>query len=252
VAQRNPPNDPELAAPFESGSVRTGTLVPMRTVEYAPGRLADVFGGSTQPTILLWHGQHSDARATVRPLAESIARHDAAVVVPDWDSSAPDGGRADLLRSIDFTRERANDADGIVLVGWSLGGVAAAGVTLDAARFDIALAHTVCIACPFMDRDPISGRPVSVGLSSDHVGSPFTLIHGLADDIVPVQVSRAFAASLRRIGWPVDLLELTADHWSIAGTEYDAFTKRYEPGKGGRAHSVAGEVAARIAATFGR
>ncbi|HKI41482.1 MAG TPA: alpha/beta fold hydrolase [Mycobacterium sp.] len=224
----------------------------MRTVEYAPGRLADLFGDSTQPTILLWHGQQTDARAAVRPLAGLLAGHDAAVVVPDWDSYAQDGGRADLLRSIDFTRERANDADGIVLVGWSLGGVAAARLTLDAAQLDIALAHTVCLACPFTVRDPISGRLVTEGLSSDHIGSPFTLMHGLADDVVPVTVSRLFAASLERIGWPVDLLELAADHWSIAGTEYDAVAERYEPGKGGQAQFVAGEVAARIAATLGR
>ncbi len=226
--------------------------MPVRTVEYAPGRLADVFGHSTQPTILLWHGQQTDARAAVRPLAGLLAGHDAAVVVPDWDSYARDGGRADLLRSIDFARERANDVDGIVLVGWSVGGVAAARLTLDAAHLDIGLAHTVCLACPFMVRDPISDRLVTEGLSSGHIGSPFTLMHGLADDVVPVTVSRAFAASLERIGWPVDLLELAADHWSIAGTEYDAVAERYEPGKGGQAQFVAGEVAARIAATLGR
>ena len=226
--------------------------MPVRTVEYAPGRLADVFGDSTLPTILLWHGQQTDARAAVRPLAGFLAGHDAAVVVPDWNSYAQDGGRADLLRSIDFTRERANDADGILLVGWSLGGVAAARVTLDAAHLDIALAHTVCLACPFMIRDPIFGRLVDEGLCSDHIGSPFTLMHGLADDIVPVTVSRVFAASLERIGWPVELLELAADHWSIAGTEYDVAAERYAPVKGGPAHSVAGEVAARIAATIGR
>jgi dipeptidyl aminopeptidase/acylaminoacyl peptidase len=224
----------------------------VKTVEYAPGRLADVFGDSTQPTILLWHGMQADARAVVRPLAGLLSDRGAAVVAPDWNSHARDGGRADLLRSVDFSWKRANDANGIVLVGWSLGAVAAAGLTLDAAGHDVVLAHTVCLAGAFMVRDPISGRQVTDRLASEHVGSPFTLLHGLADDMVPVTASRAFAASLERIGWPVDLVELAADHGSIAGAEYDPVMDRFEPAQGGQAQVVAGEVAARIAATLGR
>lgn len=58
----------------------------------------------------------TDARAAVRPLAGLLAGHDAAVVAPDWNSHADDGGRADLLGSLDYTRRHANNAD-IVLVG---------------------------------------------------------------------------------------------------------------------------------------
>jgi dienelactone hydrolase len=223
--------------------------VAVRTVEYAPGRLADVFGDSTQPTVLLWHGMQTDARAAVRPLAGMLAGHGAAVVAPDWNSHADDGGRADLVRSLDFARHLA--ADAMVLVGWSLGGCAAAGLTLDAARFDLALAHTVCLAGAFMVPDPISGRTPTDMLSADRIGSPFTLLHGLADDAVPVSASRAFAADLQEIGWPVDLVELAADHGSIAGADYDPVADRYEPARSGRALEVAGEVAARIAATLG-
>ncbi|OBI56986.1 S9 family peptidase [Mycobacterium sp. E787] len=220
----------------------------MRTVEYAPGRLADVFGDSTQPTVLLWHGMQTDARAAVRPLAGLIADRGARVVAPDWNSHADDGGRADLLRSLEFARARASGA--MVLVGWSLGGCAAAGLTLDAARFDLALAHTVCLAGAFMVPDPISGRPPGEMLTADRIGSPFTLLHGLADDAVPVTASRAFAAQLQEVGWPVDLVELGADHGSIAGADYDPVADRYEPGTSREALEVAGEVAARIAATL--
>ena len=80
--------------------VGPGTLVAMKTAEYAPGRLVDVFGESTQPTVLLWHGMQTDARAAVRPLAGMLARHGAAVVAPDWNSHSDDGGRADLLGSL--------------------------------------------------------------------------------------------------------------------------------------------------------
>jgi dienelactone hydrolase len=218
-------------------------------VEYAPGRLADVFGDAMQPTILLWHGMQSDARAAVRPLAGMLAGHGAAVVAPDWNSHADDGGRADLLRSLDFTRDFAN-GNGIVLVGWSLGGAAAAGLTLDAARFDVTLSHTICLAGAFAYTEPISGRPPTDGLPADRVGSPFTFLHGLADDAVPVKTSRRFAADLEEAGWSVELVEPAADHGSIVSAEYDAAGDRYEPATGGQTLRVATEVAARIAATL--
>jgi dienelactone hydrolase len=210
--------------------------------------LADVFGDSTRPAILLWHGMQTDARAAVGPLAGMLAGHGAAVVAPDWNSHADDGGRADLLRSLDFTRNLADDA--LVLVGWSLGGCAAAGLTLDAARYDVDLAHTVCLAGAFMVPDPISGRMPTDMLSADRARSPFTLLHGLADGAVPVTASRAFAAGLQQAGWPVALVELAADHGSIAGADYDPVADRYEPAQSGRALAVGGEVAARIAATL--
>jgi dipeptidyl aminopeptidase/acylaminoacyl peptidase len=212
--------------------------------------LADVFGDSSRPTVLLWHGMQTDARAAVGPLAGMLADRGAAVVAPDWNSHADDGGRGDLLRSLDFARNFAGQADGIVLVGWSMGGCAAAGVTLDAQRLGLALAHTVCLAGAFMVPDPISGRRPADMLSASRVGAPFTLLHGLADDSVPVEASREFAAGLRQVGWPVELVELQADHGSIAGADYDPVADRYEPATGGRALEVAAEVADRIAATL--
>ncbi|OBF17300.1 esterase [Mycobacterium kubicae] len=220
----------------------------METVEYAPGRNADVFGDPTDPPVLLWHGMQTDARAAVRPLAELIAGHGAAVVAPDWNSHSDDGGRSDLLGSLDFVRNHARGGHGIVLVGWSMGGAAAAGLTFDAARHDVTLAHTVCLAGAFMAPDPISGRALTDGLSGDQAGSPFTLLHGRADDVVPMSASRDFAAYLERVGWPVDLVELDADHGSIAGADYDTVADRYEPGRSDEARKAAKDVAVRIAA----
>lgn len=221
--------------------------MPVETVEYAPGRLADVYGDPAQPAVLLWHGMQTDARAAFGPLAGMLAERGAAVVAPDWNSHADDGGRADLSRSLDFTRERAGDPDAIVLVGWSMGGCAAAGLTL---RGDVPLAHTVCLAGAFMVPDPVTGRVPTEALTAERAGTPFTLLHGLADDVVPVTASRDFAAALHRAGWPVELVELAADHGSIAGADYDAVADRYEPGKSEEALRVAGEVAARIAAAL--
>lgn len=175
----------------------------------------------------------------------------AAVVAPDWNSHADDGGRADLLGSLDFTRDFAGPGNGIVLVGWSMGGCAAAGLTLNAARFDATLVHTVCLAGAFMVPDPLSGQAPADALSDGRAGTPFTLLHGLADDAVPVSASREFATALGRAGWPVELVELDADHGSIAGADYDPVADRYEPGMSEEALRVAGEVATRIAALIG-
>lgn len=217
----------------------------MQTVEYAPGRLADVFGEAAQPTVLIWHGMQSDARAAVRPLAEMLAVHGVTAVAPDWNSHAADGGRADLLRSVDFTRQRS--AEGIVLVGWSLGGAAAAGLTLDAQRYNVVISHTVCLAGAFMAHDPISGRSLAKLLAAGEQAAPFTLLHGLADDVVPVRASTEFAAALERAGRPVELVTLAAEHGSIAGADYDAAADRYVAGESDEAQRVAHEVAERIA-----
>jgi len=76
----------------------------MQTVEYAAGRLADVFGKPSQPTVLLWHGQQPDARSSVRPLGELIAGHGLGVIAPDWNSYSDDGGAYDKTDLISGAR----------------------------------------------------------------------------------------------------------------------------------------------------
>lgn len=223
----------------------------MQTVEYAPGRLADVSGEPSQRTVLLWHGQQPDARAAVRPLAELLVGRGLGVVIPDWNSHADDGGRADLLRSVHFARERVDDPDGLVLVGWSMGGVAAAGLTIQAHRLGVGFAHTVCLAGAFMVADPIFGRVPATQLTGDARPGPFTLLHGLADDVIPVAVSHDFAAALRRSGGPVQVVELPANHGSIAGASYDSVAQRYAPAGDTETLAVAADVAAWIAAAPG-
>jgi len=223
----------------------------METVEYAPGRLVDVSGRPAQRTVLLWHGQQADARGAVRPLAELLVRHGLGVVVPDWNSHADDGGRADLLRSVHFARERVDDPDGLVLVGWSMGGVAAAGLTIQARRVDVGFAHTVCLAGAFMVTDPIFGRVPATQLKPGARRCPFTLLHGLSDDVIPVAATREFASALRRNGWPAEVVELPADHGSIAGASYDTAADRYSAADDPQTLAVAADVAARIAALAG-
>ncbi|ORB13665.1 esterase [Mycolicibacterium moriokaense] len=217
----------------------------MDTVEYAPGRNADVFGELKGGGVLMWHGAQTDARASMRPLASRLVELGHGVVVPDWNSQADDRGRADLLRSLQFAREASAEPDAMVLVGWSMGGLAAAGVTLHAARLDTRLKHTVCLAGAFMVTDPVFGEPL---VADSGVRVPFTLLHGVDDDVIPVAASREFAAMLRQHDWPVSLAELPADHATIAGASYDAVAGRYSAADDPDALKIADEVAARIAA----
>lgn len=215
-------------------------------MEYSPGRSADIFGDKTSPTVLMWHGAQTDARATMTPLAELVAAHGRVVVVPDWDSHADDYGRGDLLQSMQFARTLDGGDGGVVLVGWSMGGLAAAGMTLHARRFAARIAHTVCLAGAFMARDPVSGTQLAPQLSGGN-GSPFTLLHGTGDDVVPLDASREFAAVLERNKWPVDLIEVDTDHGGIAGATYDPIADRYSAADDQTALEIASDIAARIA-----
>ena len=223
----------------------------METIEYAPGRSADLFGSPRDPTVLLWHGMQTDSRAALTPLAEAIAGHRLAVVVPDWNSHAEDGGRADLLGSAAFARENATNANDLVVVGWSMGGLAAAGLTIGSDAVGMRVGHTVCLAGAFGATDPISGGPLTDGLDRAPTGA-FTLLHGLHDDVVPITVSTTFAARLGECGWPAEVVELDADHGSIAGARYDPAGDRYAPSDDPATLSIAGEVAERIAVAAGR
>nr|WP_090339147.1 alpha/beta fold hydrolase [Mycolicibacterium malmesburyense] len=217
----------------------------MHTVEYSPGRSADIYGDPAQPTVLMWHGAQTDSRAAMRPLAERVHAHGLAVVLADWDSHADDRGRADLLASAARAREHAGDAP-LVVVGWSMGGLAAAGLAIHAREFRVA--HTVCLAGAFMVADPLSGAPLPGSLDGDPVA--FTLLHGAHDDVVPAEVSRQFAESLSRHGWPVSCDVLEADHGSIAGATYNPAADRYSAATDEASLAVAADVAARIVAVL--
>jgi hypothetical protein len=65
--------------------------------------------------------------------------------------------------------------------------------------------------------------------------------------VVPISASRGFAASLEQHGWPVELVELDADHASIAGARYDPVAGRYDAAEDGESLAMASDVAARIA-----
>jgi len=225
----------------------------VETREYAPGRLVDVHRGTGTGHILLWHGREADMRAAVAPLAELIAARGPTVFAADWNSHADDGGRSDVLSSLRFVREaiesHGGDPDSLVLVGWSLGGTAAAGLALNARRLGVGFAHTVCLAGGFPAPDPVSGAQLLLEpLPRSKSPTPFTLLHGIADDIVPVSTSRAFAQQLSQAGWPVEVVEVPTDHGGIAAAELNPSGDGYQAATDEAALAVAAGIADRIAA----
>lgn len=223
------------------------------TFEYSPGLGVDAYGEHTAPTVLLWHGLQRHSRAALGPLAEALAARGLQVVVPDWDARAEDRGRSALLASVEFAQRRAAEPAGLVVVGWSMGGAAATGLTLGADRLGVPVAHTVTLAGAFMADDPFTGIALDDVLrSSSAARTPFTLLHGVADDVVPTETSRVFAEQLEACGRRAEYVELAADHGSIAGARFDPSADRYDPSDDPRTLAVADDVASRIATAAGR
>jgi predicted esterase len=234
-----------------------------REVPYGQGRLLDIYrkepaGGGPAPTVLLWHGVGPDERDVLETLAVQTAGYGLTVVVPDWRSDAPDGGRAHLLGSLDFTRERTAGLggladDAIVLAGWSRGGrsAAAIGVRPDAVGGWRPLA-VVCLGAAYTRLTPVTGgSPIEDLAATGAAPVPFWLVHGTEDATVPVAASREFAALLARRGWPVLLEEQPTDHAGVIGTEYDPSARRCVPATAGPA-VAAGRLSARMIAASSR
>jgi hypothetical protein len=223
----------------------------VETLEYAPGRPADVHEGSGAGHVLLWHGRGPNERGVLTTLAAMVADRGPTVIVPDWSSEADDGGRADLLRSMRFARDTVEaagaDPDALVLVAWSLGGTSAAGLTINARRLGVGVSRTVCLAAGFVAADPISGHVLGGSIPTTINTSPFTLLHGIADDVAPVAMSRSFAQALELARWPVELIELPTDHAGIVGTTHEPAQDLYLPATDERTIAVVTEVADRIA-----
>lgn len=226
--------------------VGKGDFLVERGVEYGLGKLADIYRPRRErptPLALLWHGVGVDERDVLEPLASAVASLGVAAVVPDWESGVPDGGRAHLLASLDFTRElaRARPAelmtgqDGeFVLVGWSRGGRMAASLALNPVTAGgWRPSAVVCLAGGFRTKTVMSpagnGPIVDVAEARQVQPIPFHLVHGTRDTQVNVQQSRDFQATAVGHGWPVRLTETDTDHGGIVMTEWDETARRCRP-----------------------
>jgi predicted esterase len=227
-----------------------GGVVVERGRDYGLGKLADVYWperDTPAPLVLLWHGVGVNERDVLEPLATAVSRLGVAVVVPDWESEAADGGRAQLLASVEFTRalaaERAaqltiGSGGEFVLAGWSRGGKMATSLVLNqVSAGNWRPSAVVCLASGLLRgpaMSPIGNGPIAdltgaAGAAAKANPVPFHLVHGTRDPVVDIQQSRDFAAAAGRLGWPADLAETDTDHAGIVMTEYDERTRRCRP-----------------------
>ena len=243
---------------FQSVNAITGIGVE-RGIRYGHGKLLDVYrprrdGAGPAPTVLLWHGVGLDERDVMETLATATAEYGLTVVVPDWRSDAPDEGRAHLLASLAWTRERSAELgglgdDAIVLAGWSRGGRSAAAVGVRPDAVDGWRPRSVvCLAAAYTRPAPTTGTsPIEDLLTGNAEPVPFWLVHGTQDTVVPVTAAREFAAALTKKGWPFRFEEQPTDHAGVISTEYDLDLNRCRPATA--AHAVAaGELSARLTA----
>ncbi len=232
-------------------------------LEYVDGQLLDVHRRADvhdAATVLLWHGRGPDERDVLAPLARAAAAEGLVVVVPDWRSDAEDGGRAQLLASIAWTRRHAGahggHAERILLAGWSLGARAAAGVVLHPEVVEgwrpqalVGLAGSYGAPAPSTGRAPL-GDPRVDGRSGT-ARIPVHLVHGARDEVAAPRGSRDLRDRLAARGWSVALDEPETDHAGIIGARYDPGSRRCVPDDGACARTgLEAAVRALVAATL--
>jgi predicted esterase len=226
------------------------TVVLAHAVPYGEGKLLDIYtplAHELPSVVLLWHGIGADERDVLAPLASAAAALGVTVLVPDWVSCSPDGGRAQLLASLNFTRELAGPDRRVVLAGWSRGGKSAAALAVNPAVVGgWQPASVVCLAPGFRKPAPTTGSSVPADLARTAAPPvPFWLVHGTKDPVVPPSQSREFAALLAQRGWPVRLDEPPTDHSGVVMAEYDPGLGRSRPATSAPALE-AGRLAARL------
>lgn len=224
-----------------------------RTVRYATGggsKLLDIHASGQRDgrCVLLWHGMGPDERDVLASLAREIAGPGPTVLVPDWCSDRPDGGRRHLTDALRFGRDHVREmGDGtgqLVLAGWSAGACAALGVALHPELFDgWRPAAVVGIAGGYRHPARTTGTvPLqAVGRAASPI--PVRLVHGTSDDIVPVESSRELHESLLSHGWDSELSEPATDHAGVLGCVYEPIARRCVPAN----DSVVSELGRRTA-----
>lgn len=159
----------------------------------------------------------------MRPLAQALERAGVDVLVPDWDSTLADQGRAELLASLKTGLDLA-DGRPVVVIGWSLGGTAAVSLASLDAKGVVAV---VGLATDCKARSPLTGRTL------DTAGSPgvaIELVHGIEDTVVPVEGTVQFA---RHSGISLTLVQ--TDHAGVIGCEFDVAAHLCIPSRSDRA-----------------
>jgi acetyl esterase/lipase len=227
----------------------------LSTVEYRPGQRADVYVGRLGgPPVLLWHGRGPDERSVLAPLASALAGAGCVVVVPDWRSDAADGGKAQLLASVEWlaghAEDYAADLSRWALMGWSLGGRCALGALCAQPPSLPSPTLTVAIAASTDAPDPVFGVSVTDSARGGVPAGYAVLVHGTQDTIVPIEHARRLQLLLHEAGTPAELHELPTDHAGVIGTVYDPASRRCRPSSAQQPRYAIGLIAAVLQTHF--
>lgn len=237
--------------------------VPYTGADDGPPQRLDVYAPAADgpvPVVLLWHGLGPDEKDVMGALAERIAREGLLVLVPDWRSDAPDGGRSHLLASLAHAREHAaalgGDPQRLLLAGWSAGAGAAVGVALHPeAVAGWRPAAVVAVAGRYDVPARTTGRPPLDSLTGtaapDGPAVPVRLVHGDADEQVPAERSRELLRALRERRRDAALTVLPdTDHAGVVMAAYDPALGKCRPSSSPEATRAGHRVAALCANTF--
>lgn len=221
----------------------------MFTAEYAPGRLVDVHGGGQDGVVLLWHGRGPDERAALAPLATTIASSGVRVLAADWDSTAPDHGRSDVLGSLMYVRQTAAELGigptDVVVAGWSLGATAALSLAAEPGG-----PRAVLLAPGDGPRavSAVTGDPLPEAFPAPTGRRTVDILHGTRDDISHPALVNGLAARLRSSDWQPVVTALAVDHSGIVGLAIDPDTQDYVPAQDPVVLEATSQVAAAIVA----
>jgi dienelactone hydrolase len=224
----------------------------MITEEYAPSRSLDVYGEGGKGVVLLWHGRAANSRGAVAGLAAVIAAHGRRVLVPDWDSDRPDGGRSALVASVLHARrlseQTGRDPDDLVVAGWSLGGTAAVGLATGEDE-RLRVGRVVLLAPGDGPRavDPFSGKPLPSAFREGPGRTRIDVVCGRHDAVATPELVRGLEARLRSAGWATSFTEVDADHGSIVLARRDDAVGEFVPAVDTVLSAAARTVAAIVA-----
>ncbi|RFU82277.1 alpha/beta hydrolase [Streptomyces triticagri] len=210
------------------------------------------------PIVLLWHGTGPDERDVLAPLARAVAALGHTVLVPDWQSDQPDGGRRHLTDSLQFaldhSRAHSTLPGRLVLGGWSAGAGAALGAALVPGQLprpellgDWRPVAVVGIAGDFDRPARTTGVAPSDALSAATSPVPVRLVHGTDDTVVPPASTRSMHRALLDHGWDARLTEPPTDHAGVIGCAYDPTVRRCVPARSAAARDAAHTTATMIA-----
>jgi pimeloyl-ACP methyl ester carboxylesterase len=133
-----------------------------------------------------------------------IGRKSQRLIDLGYEVTAPDGRGKDLAQRIDGILAALRPADPPpVVVGSSFGGIAGLVATIMAAREGLVIPGLVLCA-PALTREPPAGTVDTLAPPC-----PTIVVHGTGDDVIPIDVSRTFAAAHPD---RVRLVEVDDDH----------------------------------------